>query len=208
MGEQYSTINSAGEAPRWTLATALRTSLFWFVALGFPFVLLARVGVRTHQVAYLTDIGIDMMAAATALGLTAGTAIIGRLATGYLADRTPKRFLAVISFALEAAGVIILMRVKSMKMVWLYVIVFGIGFGGEPTIRPLLIGELFGSASFGAVFGAMQSVIQVGTAIGPLLAGYIFDTTASYHLAFIIFLIAYLLAIIAILFAKRPKKVA
>ncbi|MDY7018538.1 MAG: MFS transporter [Chloroflexota bacterium] len=204
--EQYNMANSSEAPQRWTLAMALRTSLFWFVALGFAFVVLGRVGVMTHQVAYLTDIGIDTMAAATALGVTSGIAIIGRLAVGYLADRTPKRFLAVTSFALEAVGVFILMRVRNMKMVWLYVIVFGIGFGGEPAIRPLLIGELFGTTSFGAVFGAMQAIIQLGTALGPLLAGYIFDTTASYHLAFIIFLITYILAIISILFAKRPKQ--
>ena len=160
----------------------------------------------THQVAYLTDMGIDMIAAATALGLTSGISIISRLTTGYLADRISKKLIAVVSFALEAAGVFILMRAKSMKMVWLYVIVFGIGFGGEPTIRPLLLGELFGTTSFGAVMGSIQSVTQVGTAIGPLLAGYIFDATASYNLAFIIFLITYLLAIISILFARRPKQ--
>ena len=204
--EQHSTVNSAGETQRWTLATALRTSLFWFVALGFSFVVFARVGVMTHQVAYLTDMGIDMIAAATALGLTSGISIISRLTTGYLADRISKKLIAVVSFALEAAGVFILMRAKSMKMVWLYVIVFGIGFGGEPTIRPLLLGELFGTTSFGAVMGSIQSVTQVGTAIGPLLAGYIFDATASYNLAFIIFLITYLLAIISILFARRPKQ--
>ena len=204
--EQLTTVAPAREAQEWTLATALRAPLFWFVALGFSFVALGRVGVTTHQVAYLTDIGIEPMAAATALGFTAGIAIVGRLAVGYLADRISKKLLTVISFALEAVGVVILMQTKDMRLVWLYVVVFGIGGGGEVTIRPLLTGDFFGSASFGAIFGAMQLPLQVGTAIGPLLAGYIFDITTSYHLAFTLFLITYSIAIIAILLARRPRR--
>ena len=204
--DQYSKRNSAVREQGWTLARVLRTRLFWLVALGFSFVVIGRVGVMTHQVAYFIDMGIEPMAAATALGSTAGIAIAGRLATGYLADKMSKRLLTIISFALEAIGVLILMQTKSMEMVWLYVVIFGIGFGGEPTIRPLLVSELFGSASFGAIFGAMQFSLQIGTAIGPLLAGYIFDTTASYNKAFILFLITYFAAIMAILLARVPKK--
>lgn len=45
---------------------------------------------------------------------------------------------------------------------------------------------LFGVNNYGLIFGTLVLAFTVGAAIGPFLAGYIFDSLKSYQAAFII----------------------
>ena len=69
-----------------------------------------------------------------------------------------------------------------------------------------LIGECFGLVSFGTVSGSVGLFVSSGAAIGPTIAGVIYDATHSYRKAFIIFAVVSLMAMLAILFAKPPRK--
>ena len=51
------------------------------------------------------------------------------------------------------------------------------------SISPLAAHQ-FGTKAHGAIFSIVYFAGTIGGAIGPLLAGYIFDTTQSYHPAF------------------------
>lgn len=46
---------------------------------------------------------------------------------------------------------------------------------------------------------------MLGSAIGPLFAGYGFDVRGFYYLAFTTFLVLYVLTLIAILLICQPK---
>jgi MFS family permease len=73
--------------------------------------------------------------------------------------------------------------------IWVFyvvVVLVGTGNGGAVTLRSTIVAELFGLRSHGAITGAVMSVSTVGGAVGPLLAGYVFDITAQYQTAFII----------------------
>ena len=47
-----------------------------------------------------------------------------------------------------------------------------------------MVAELFGLASHGAILGFLSFGFVTGGALGPWLAGTIFDTAGSYQLAF------------------------
>jgi cyanate permease len=49
------------------------------------------------------------------------------------------------------------------------------------------------------IFGALGIAAMVGGALGPIFAGGVYDAMQSYHVAFIVFLAAQLVAAIAIL---------
>ena len=80
-----------------------------------------------------------------------------------------------------------------------FIVVFGCSYGGGLSLAPLLIAESFGIASMGVIFGALGIAAMVGGAIGPIFAGGVYDATQSYHTAFIAFLVAQLVAAVAIL---------
>jgi MFS family permease len=62
----------------------------------------------------------------------------------------------------------------------------GISIGGFFTVISPIVAELFGIGSHGVLFGVVGFSGTVGGAIGPFLAGHIFDITLSYQLVFFI----------------------
>jgi len=81
----------------------------------------------------------------------------------------------------------------------------GFGIGSWLPTLSMLSSTNFGLASYGAIFGIMNATQRIGTAIGPIMAGYMYDAMNTYRWAFIIFLALYLIAIPAILVVRRPK---
>ena len=68
---------------------------------------------------------------------------------------------------------------------------------------PLIVGECFGLKAMGTIFGVLAIAAVLGGAIGPLLAGFIFDTMGTYYPAFVIFSVGEVTAAIAIFCARR-----
>jgi len=71
-------------------------------------------------------------------------------------------------------------------MFYLFAIIFGFGYGGVAALMSPVPAELFGLRSLGVIVGVAMFSFTVGGAIGPVLAGSIFDITGSYQLAFLI----------------------
>ena len=71
-------------------------------------------------------------------------------------------------------------------------------------LQSLIIGECFGLVSFATVSGVAGLFTMSGAAFGPAIAGFIYDATRSYQLAFTIFAALSTIAIFVILFARPP----
>jgi MFS family permease len=82
------------------------------------------------------------------------------------------------------AALLWVMAAREMWMFYLFAVIFGIGYGGLAALMSPVPAELFGLQSLGAVVGAVVCSFTIGGAIGPVLAGRIFDLTGSYSLAF------------------------
>lgn len=189
-----------------TLGQALRTSTFWLVAASFFLVPAAVFGTLAHQTSYIESIGISRQAASVALGFTAGMGILGKIFFGFLAEKLQVRYMAMLCFGIQAVGVSILMMTRSMGMVWLFVMVFGFSMGGMIALQPLVIMDFFGTAAVGVILGSIWLGSSLGAASGPLYAAYIYDFFQSYYWAFLIYIVAYLCAIVMIFVAPKAKK--
>jgi len=66
----------------------------------------------------------------------------------------------------------------------LFAVIYGIAHGGYFTTMSPIVAEFFGLNAHGVLFGIVAFSGTIGGAIGPILAGYIFDVTAGYDLAF------------------------
>ena len=71
-------------------------------------------------------------------------------------------------------------------MLYLFAAGFGIAYGGLATTQSPLVAGLFGVRSHGLIFGVITNGFTIGATIGPIVAGYIFDVTGSYQLAFLL----------------------
>ena len=72
----------------------------------------------------------------------------------------------------------------------------------------VLIVDLFGTRSLGAIMGMMSGGWSIGAAIGPAIGGYIFDVSGRYSPAFGIGAAAFLTAACLLALIKRIPVIA
>jgi MFS family permease len=185
--------------PEYTLKQALSSSVFWLLSGAFFCQSLTHSVVFVHSVPHLTDIGISMEKAAFSIGLLTLVSVAGRLGFGYMGDFVDKRFLFAVSYILMGTGVFVLEYAQTMPLVYLYIALFGVGFGGTVPLSPSLQAEYFGRKAFGKIQGATTPLVMIAGTTGPLMAGYLFDKTGAYHVSFFIAsVIPFLAALMAV----------
>jgi len=189
-----------------TLREALGSSTFWLLALAFFFQGMAHSVVTVHTVPALTDAGIPIEKAALSIGLMTLVSIVGRLGFGYLGDLIPKRYLFMISYTLMGTGLLFLMNADEMATVYLFAAFFGVGFGGVIPLMPAIRAEYFGRSALGKIQGFMNPVMMLSGATGPILAGWVFDTTASYRVSFMATGSLLFVSVVAVFFARPTRR--
>jgi len=185
---------------------ALSTFAFWMLILGTGARAFAMTSIVVHQVVYLTDVrNIPLVEASAALGGMVSISLVGRLGFGFLGDFIDKRHIMIGTIIMQAVGVYILMNATSMGQVWLFVIIYGISYGGAIPVYMAIVGEYFGRKNYATIRGFNQLFHIPTTVAGPVFAGWIYDTTGSYTIAFTSFIIALVVGVVFLFFAGRPK---
>ncbi len=158
-----------------------------------------------HIIPHAIDIGISPLIAATILSLISAIGIISRLSMGFIADRIGGRLALTICLILQTIALAWLLIAKETWALYLFAIVFGIGQGGIMPIQMMVTAELFGLKSLGMLGGALMLFGYSGMALGPILAGSIFDASGSYSIAFITCIILGVVAILMSILLLRSK---
>jgi MFS family permease len=168
---------------------ALRTPAFWALFFAYLCTPLAVFPVVTHQVAFAVDHGYARMFVASIFGLTGLMSIVGRIVFGVAADRIGRAWSATISYACTAAGTLALLSLEvwpSTLPLYVYALLFGLGFGARGPIITAIAAQIFPGRRFGAIYGLLSVGNGLGGAIGPWFAGAMFDWTGSYRVAFLL----------------------
>ncbi len=131
--------------------------------------------------------------------------MIGRLWLGTFVDRCDKRYVIMVCFLIQGIAVFTLAHYHHVVILYLGTLAFGLTMGNIIMMQSLITGECFGLVSFATVSGLAGVFTMSGAAFGPSIAGFIFDATGSYQMAFTIFAAMSVVAILVIYFAKPPK---
>ncbi|TES84568.1 MFS transporter, partial [Candidatus Aerophobetes bacterium] len=94
-------------------------------------------------------------------------------------------------------GILILFLVKSPSSPWmpyLYAGLFGLGLGIVGPTLTAAVADIFHGKHFGSINGFLILGFGVGGVIGPWVGGYIFDRTHSYNYAFLVTILALIVA--------------
>ena len=199
-----SRISYASQVRVWSRMEAMRTRAFWAIVAAFLLALSGQIAFLVHQVSFLSQT-LGQAGAATAVSLTAGASILGRLFLGSIADRSDKRFLAMVCFFVQGLAVLSMAYFRQATVLYLGTLAFGLTMGGIVMMQSLLIGECFGMVSFGTISGLSGMFSVTGAAFGPMIAGLIYDATRDYRIAFTLFALASLPAMVAVFFARPPR---
>jgi MFS family permease len=191
--------------PQFTLAEALRHKVFWFLSTAMALRHMVTEGVSVHFVILLVDRGWSTEAASSLLGLSALIGAPARLGMGWLGDLLDKRKL-VIALLLTLSFSVLLMGYTAEALIFTpCMIIYSLSYGGLASLQEPIRADYFGTKAFATIQGMSRSVQTAGTFIGPVLAGFLYDVTKSYTIAFGIFAVASLGAAGLMILARRPQ---
>jgi len=169
----------------WETKAAIRTRAFWLIALACGIMFFLLQAITAHQVAYLVDEAqVDLTVAASALGLIAGSSIVGRLVSGWLGDRVEPRVVTTGLLLMMSFSLIVLLIGNGLVSVYVYVVLFGMGYGGIIVLIPAIVLNYYGSRNSAAIMGIGMLLQTILGALGAIVVGGIKDTYSTYLPAF------------------------
>ncbi len=183
--------SGAEEGPKkvekdYTLKEALKTRYFWIIYFMFMMAQFSALTITTHLVPYSADIGFSSFFAAATMTAVGIANIFGRVLGGWTSDKLGVIKGVAIFFVFQAAAIFSLPLFSGLVAVYSVALLFGLSYGGWVMIYPVITSRLFGTKNSGAILGALGTVAGIGGGLGPYVAGYIYDVTGLYDLAFLI----------------------
>lgn len=188
-------LRAASRDVHWRSGELLRDRNFWAIAIPFALAFSSLSAVLIHLVPYANDLGIEKRQAAWIVSAAAGAGALGKPVFGQMIDRFDARITIWASFGGQLLGLLLLMRGGDFGSILLAAMIFGFTMGGVVPVHGAVTARAFGRLSFGKAMGLLRPVQIPIHMLGVPLAGFIFDSTGSYLLAFRIFAGFYLVAI-------------
>ena len=157
------------------------------------------------------EAGFTSQQAAFYFGLTIGFSMPGNVFAGWLADRMRPQVVLALTGLLMAIGPAALelcffrLGLREVNLLLLHAIPYGIGFGMNVTIAPVLIGRCFGELHFARISGIMGLAYAFCVLVGIGGAGFIFDRTGSYEIVFLATAIGCLISVVLSLLVQPAR---
>jgi len=202
-------VDRAWAAIDWTLARAVRTARFWWIAIGYFAGLYAWYAVQVHQTKYVVEIGFSASQAAWALGLVSLAGIPGQIALGHLSDRIGREWVwsvGNVGFVLCYLALLALPHAPTPSLLYLMVVAQGMLGYGLTSVVGAIPAEIFEGRHYGSIFGTLMLAAIGGGAAGPYVTGALHDWTGSYTVAWWIAIACSVLSAIGIWLAA-PRHV-
>jgi MFS family permease len=194
--EHHRLLRSASPERHWRTRELLRDHNFWVIAIPFGLAFSSLSAVLIHLFPFATDLGISVKQAAWIVSAAAGAGALGKPVFGLMIDRFDARVTIWASFGGQLLGLWLLMGGGDFGSVLVAAMIFGFSMGGVVPVHGAVTATAFGRLSFGKAMGLLRPVQIPIHMLGVPLAGWIFDSTGSYRVAFQIFVGFYLVAIV------------
>jgi MFS family permease len=171
------------EAPH-TTRELLRNRYLWLVGIMFGLQFSAGTLSVSYTVPYAQQLGLDLVASASVLGLRSWFGALGKILLGWLSDGISPRRVIFGVYVVEIILTLLMIQTRDP----LYFSIFGVGLGfvgaAMLPLKGALVAQIFGRASFASAFGLLQTVALPFSFIMLPLAGFIYDSTGDWAVVF------------------------
>ncbi|HSW56800.1 MAG TPA: MFS transporter [Dehalococcoidales bacterium] len=140
--------------------------------------------VMVHLVNYATDMGLSPLVAASLVSIIGVVSIAGRLVMGAGSDKLGMHNIIILVCGLLCLALFCLIFIRQLWAFYFFAVFFGFAYGGEVPQIPLLVSAIGGTRRLATLIGLTLFLGNVGGALGPWVAGKIFDLTGHYYWAF------------------------
>jgi MFS family permease len=172
-----------------TFRQAIRTLAYRLLAVVW-IIQMVSWGFYVHIIPFLTDRGIDPVAAGSMMAMMVFFTIPSTFLGGIIADHVRKdrlNFLLAGAFLLMAIGITVFVLRQTIVMIYIFFILWGFGSGVLTPVTIVIISRYFGRKAYGSIQGSIAILSAPISLLAPIYTGWVYDTTGSYTTAFILF---------------------
>ncbi len=153
-------------------------NISWFLMGGLALMM------SVHVVPFARDLGVSLASASLALTAYGVGSVTGRVGAGFVSDRLGTLTMIRAGFVLQIVALSALLWVSSREALMVVLVLFGMGFAAADTMITKVIPDVFGLRAIGAIMGILTLGWRSGAALGPAVAGFVYDATGSYTVPF------------------------
>ncbi|XP_005108405.2 uncharacterized protein LOC101855976 [Aplysia californica] len=167
----------------------LKDKIFFSLALSNIFTNLSFLMPILYMVDRAVEAGIDKSSAAILVSINGIGNLLGRFLFGLLGDLPCVDSVVLYVLTLTVCGAGTCMSPVcggSLVLHGVYSAFFGIFMGGYVSLAPVVTVELMGVARVGQAYGILLFFMGVSGALGPPLAGWVYEWTGGFTAAFIL----------------------
>ena len=205
-GQEY----AAGfQEMEFSLKEAMKTRTYWLLTIAWISHGIIFHGFTVHCIPFLTDMGIDPVAAGGLMGMMIVFTIPSRFLGGMIADRFEKghlKYLLSMSFIFTALGISIILLNQSRTALYVLLIFIGLGLGSFIPLDIVIRARFFGRKAYGSIQGSTAMIAVPFMFFSPVCTGWIYDSTGNYKIAFTLFALITFSNAIIILLMNPPKE--
>ena len=170
-----------GQSATQALAEAFGHRSYILLVLGYFTCGFQLFFITVHLPAYLVDRGLPVSIGGWTIAVIGLFNIFGSIASGYLANRMPKRFLlSAIYFSRSLAILIFILLPPSPAVTLIFGAVMGLLWLSTIPPTSALVAIMFGNRWLTMLLGLAFFSHQVGGFLGVWLGGVLFESTGSY----------------------------
>jgi OFA family oxalate/formate antiporter-like MFS transporter len=147
--------------------------------------------------------GLDVGFTLVALAAIANAS--GRPAAGVISDKLGRGKTMSLLYVIASITLFMFSSFHSFITILLGAAVMYFSYGSMLSVYPSATGDNYGTKNLGMNYGILFSAWGAGGVVGPMLGGYIADTTGSYSLAFTVAASMLILAAVVAFFYKPIK---
>lgn len=189
-----------------TSKEAARTAPFWMLVITGIVMAVAFYILIAHTVDCAEGLGLSKNAASLILTFSGVGSLLGTLGAGVFVRLLGARWALFTLLAVQAVFTFMFMLTTEAWSFYVVSGIFGVCYGAAIPVRMSMVPSLFGLKAVGAILGWVTLAWSAGGVIGPYLTGYIYDSTQSYHAAFLMGGIMLLVGAAAVLFWGSHRK--
>jgi MFS family permease len=168
-----------------TVQQAVSSPQFIVLVLTNFFCCATHSGPIFHTVSYAEFCGIGALAAVSIYSVEGIAGMGGRIGFGLLGDRFGAKRVLVAGLLVQAFGALGYYFARDLGTFYAVAALFGFVYAGIMPLYAVLVRENFPMKMMGTIVGGTAMAGSLGMATGPVLGGWIFDTTGGYGAMYI-----------------------
>ena len=185
----------------------LKTSAFWMLGITFFLISAINMGLQNNVSIYLTmQKGQTRELAADVASILLLSQVVGKILLGSIYDKKGVKFGSAYGCVVFLLSIVTIMLTGNKAFAIIFGVIVGLALSMTTCTPPLLTSLAVGRREYSSIYGLLNAFATAGVALGPVIAGFIYDHTESYDLAWIIFAVVAVVILVLTILAMNKSK--